>query len=1692
MKFIGLFLISTGLMAQTPVGIGGTPNATYGVLGNGIVNYINWYVDISSAIQGDTYFWTAWAPNATGLPVPGGLPIIGTANDASIGCGANLMVLQLSAINMSAKTGSISVVNCMSSYGTQGATNNPSGWFGKYSSSINSTDGTWKSRVPFSKGGLIYLPVERQVSAGTNTIHDATMMVSPDNGLHWCNPYTLYNVGTSAGTCNSSKWQSDGDAPKCVASGGTSAGACTDSGYTDSTHSSMMWKLLPLGSENWEFINWGNQDGSSFPTGAGVADGCDPNTYTCFFLNGEGTLARVVNASIMDISAWQYSACASPHCDLTNNANWTSTFANRVPVLYNTYSTSSFNGSTELINAYGITYLKEFGSYVMTGQALDAMWAPSLQGPWTKFFQKYGGLLNGDFFVLAPALGYTVVSSNPPHIQVVGATNCNPSTCTPAGAPQMMTFDLYSGKTAKGETFQEEQLDAYGQTGSGFQFGIPNAAGTFPRKGLVWSWDMQEVTGCCGVPYFKDRSTYSAALVPCVIGYTSSITPTACGAVSSGAGTNINAFGAKTTNPGGSPAQWRVFPQPYSQSIGYPTTSSSAPSSMLGNGSYTVINVVRYDGSSGAAAGMWSAGSGNPVGMNQNAGAVTLDFGAIGSSRYQFVSSFTFPNTTDFQFVATTVSAAVSGCPTAKVWVQESGAIVDKLSGVTCSIANGGSPSSTPSIGAGPFVMGMSSTGVPSVMTYATMMVYDRPLTYPEIQMVYRALRAKLAARSITLPALGPIITSQSTNTQITLRYPIPAGAGACTVQVSEDPTFATVAHDVDGALYTNADQDTSRSTTTNDGTYRYFVAGARQTALALNSNYYSRALQTSTTYYAKVTCGASVLSATTATANIPLNMTYQDIPQLDPSTPGAVITPTIFNDATKTYIDPHTGTLLRQASFPADIPYDPMNPGTTGAYSYTGGFVKICSTTLTGPGPGYLCSYAQGGGGYGILTYIIPSTGESRYLGRMPFGFPYINAIDGKFYYLHNATDIKVYAYTGAYSSPSPGTPATLTSSDVLLNFPAAITAFNSLFTAADFGCGNATDDVGVVSTGDYLTLTCRRGTQDTYGWIGVAKISTGTIVAAMRMDSNLQCRWCAIHETYQMYDEPGLGLEIHGFVGTSPALGGGPYNSTYTGGSIGAGTTSITVSGDPSCPACGTDPEVAPPRVGDVFTWRDNTELSTITGISGTTWTITATTLSHTNGATLYMTCSFKPVFWKFLSDPLGTDATDTYVITDVYWPEGGHDDVVTGQRVGDNNASWAVNSGNVLTTINTPLTANPDFQPRFAGALAQCYGNGCPSHPSAGAPGSSYMNDFFKYGTEGADAAHFVPVTGQIYKYIHDPSYSHWNIRYFAIAGVTQATWSGGGPFSIRDISGVSSTLPSNSSGNYQRCMALAANECVSGSSVGDEFFNIPDAGWPQVPGSGTYASMIASSPAGGAIWKVTDAITDGSCSAGGGSGKSVCIFSGGTWNTYVCGFGDNSPCMNNFNPFANGALQIGLDGVSTRVITGGLTGLRDTNDYPTLKCLADGSYCVLPKGDVQYHIPAIQMMAKMPPFTPPSDSVDRTKFIDLQVPVTATGGSVRAWVKFGYLENGAPTDFYCISRAEACVANTNTAPPTDGTTDPFKFITTDAPSGLSCAATCTIHVPVLPAHHVYYMIQYLDISNAVLSSGPLTVGADYIGH
>jgi hypothetical protein len=744
-------------LAQQPIAVGPDASAGYAP---GLVKYFDWYTGkptggctngtygacVGHGPQGDTYYFSAWLPNASGLPVTTGLPVVGTINDYSFGpCSGNIGVIQLDTFSWSAPTAShMTLVNCMTSFGTSpGSTNAPSGWNGANTSGDGGTDGTWKSRTPFSKGGILYLPVERQISAGNQSVHDATIIISPDAGKHWCNPYTYFNHSGSPG-CDSSNWDATGDAPKCGAA--SASVPCTDAGYTASSHSSMMWKAMPVKTENWLWVDYGYRDGQSLPPG--VTDGCDPATYTCFFML-DGSVARVPNASILDVSAWTYSSGPS---------TWTATFANRIRVLATTYAGSTTNTFAPVLG--GLMWLKEFGSYLMVANIegyLGVYQSLRIQGPWTPVFSNPlpNYPVNG-FDSPAPGLGYTVVSANPPHIQLAIASNSYEGG---QGSPQFSLWDLVLGQQYNGEAFQSYNLQRI-VSGAGYQFSDSHTPGTFPRKGLALSFDFLDAgvnSGLTNWGSFRDFANGAAVISACDGSYTA---PTNCGGMLPTHGTALNNYGINQVY-----SEYNGHFRTFTDAISL--VPANAPAAMQGNGSFSVVGVYRYEGATpySRCGAMWATGDPTTVGNNmvlmcQVNGKIELDWNRPEETHSQYLANFTFPNTTNWYFIATTVQAQ-TGCgsnctPTARVWVGGAvtpGVLVDVNAGVSWTGVLGTPSPLTPSVAARPLVLGLTGYGSSdgSSMTHASMLVYNRVLTYPEVQLMYRSMKAKMAERGATL-----------------------------------------------------------------------------------------------------------------------------------------------------------------------------------------------------------------------------------------------------------------------------------------------------------------------------------------------------------------------------------------------------------------------------------------------------------------------------------------------------------------------------------------------------------------------------------------------------------------------------------------------------------------------------------------------------------------------------------------------------------------------------------------------------------------------------------------------------------------------------------------------------------------------------------------------------------------------------
>jgi hypothetical protein len=67
-------------------------------------------------------------------------------------------------------------------------------------------------------------------------------------------------------------------------------------------------------------------------------------------------------------------------------------------------------------------------------------------------------------------------------------------------------------------------------------------------------------------------------------------------------------------------------------------------------------------------------------------------------------------------------------------------------------------------------------------------------------------------------------------------------------------------------------------------GRERVFLIGKRRAEKGLNGRWYSRALQTVTAHYYKITCGSSTAAGTFETSNIPLGNTYNETLPGDPA----------------------------------------------------------------------------------------------------------------------------------------------------------------------------------------------------------------------------------------------------------------------------------------------------------------------------------------------------------------------------------------------------------------------------------------------------------------------------------------------------------------------------------------------------------------------------------------------------------------------------------------------------------------------------------------------------------------------------------------------------------------------------------------------------------------------------------------
>ena len=169
--------------------------------------------------------------------------------------------------------------------------------------------------------------------------------------------------------------------------------------------------------------------------------------------------------------------------------------------------------------------------------------------------------------------------------------------------------------------------------------------------------------------------------------------------------------------------------------------------------------------------------------------------------------------------------------------------------------------------------------------------------------------------------AITGVRVSGATATQAIVTYTAPS-TSACSLTVSgtadaKGNPQTPLMHDVDTALFPGADQD-NRTGNTGNGLERTFVIGKRAAAVGADGRYYSRALETNTTYYGKIACGEDTALFNFKTTNIPLGIGYTDPWPADAAVSGAWMTPSspggVVNEQ---FIEPQTGVRIQRVTYP-------------------------------------------------------------------------------------------------------------------------------------------------------------------------------------------------------------------------------------------------------------------------------------------------------------------------------------------------------------------------------------------------------------------------------------------------------------------------------------------------------------------------------------------------------------------------------------------------------------------------------------------------------------------------------------------------------------------------------------------------------------------------------------------------------
>ncbi|MDQ2950312.1 MAG: hypothetical protein M3Y27_30970, partial [Acidobacteriota bacterium] len=391
---------------------------------------------------------------------------------------------------------------------------------------------------------------------------------------------------------------------------------------------------------------------------------------------------------------------------------------------------------------------------------------------------------------------------------------------------------------------------------------------------------------------------------------------------------------------------------------------------------------------------------------------------------------------------------------------------------------------------------------------------------------------------------------------------------------------------------------------------------------------------------------------------------------------------------------------------------------------------------------------------------------------------------------------------------------------------------------------------------------------------------------------------------------------------------------------------------------------------------------------------------------------------------------------------------------QMVGDAGCYQTRVGTDLPTILMTPPSANPQFNPAFAGKRGSAQGDNTQSHPTGvGLHSSSADRAYFLDGrpfnggplsgsdgiTMGSNPA-TQPFGGQLWKFTSAqiPALDRKFIPTLATVG----------RMALKDISSPATgdVIVTGPTDSYKYCAAYLPNECRMGSATGDVYVNAPYVTKPYC------ASPGQATP--------------------GGDDFDICI-------------GNNAMVYNS-------VVEVGLldnqgKGGSQRVLTKAFARNRLLSVFWHPNALPNGRWMLIDSPYAADGFRSEIFVVKVP--APIQDTFDRSTFEPVTVTVPPPAPPAVPFnnviVEFGYTENGTTDNLNCTSRAETCaVGRSNNADAIDSA-NPYYFEISEAAAltGTPCPSGCDIVVPAISQRVLYGRIAYRDSSNAVIARSPL---------